>query len=73
MANEDAKIGHAALAWHFQDIIDDARHRLAHREFQLRESHDIIGHAHKPWIEAVCRNIRQHLDEAEQCMKEVPC
>ena len=71
MANEDAKISHAALMWHFQDIIDDARHRLAHREFQLKDSHDFQGYAHKAWVEDVAGNIKHHLLAAETFMKGV--
>ncbi len=69
--NEDAKISQEALEWHFQDIIDDARRRLAYLEFQLKESHDFKGHAHKPWVEAVVANINQYLDEAEQFLQRL--
>jgi hypothetical protein len=68
--NEDVKISHQALHWHFQQLFDTAQQRLDFLEFQLKESHDFEGNAHKPWIEAVVANIRQHLNEAEQFMKE---
>ena len=69
--NEDAKISREGLQANFQDIIDGARQRLAHRVFQLKESHDTSGNSHKAWVEAVEVNIKQHLDEAEKHMKEV--
>jgi len=69
--NEDAKISREGLQATFQNIIDDARRRLAHRVFQLKESHDFTGNAHKAWVEAVEATIKQHLDEAEQFLKEV--
>jgi len=68
--NEDAKIGREGLQANFQDIIDSARQRLAHRVFQLKESHDFTGYAHKAWVERVEANIKQHLDEAEKFLKE---
>ena len=68
--NEDAKVSHKVLRWHFQDVIDHTRERLAHLKFQLKESHDFQGHAHKVWVDAVTENIKSHLDAAEQFMKE---
>jgi len=68
--NEDAKISREGLQANFQDIIDGARQRLAHRVFQLKESHDFTGHAHKAWVEAVEATIKQHLEAAEKFMKE---
>jgi hypothetical protein len=68
--NKDAKISHQALHWHFQQLLHTAQQRLDFLEFQLKESHDLEDNAHKSWVEVVVVNIRQHLNEAEQFMKE---
>lgn len=68
--NEDAKISRAGLQANFQHVIDESRRLLDHYDAALKESHDFKGKAHKPWVEAVAANIRQHLNEAEHFMKE---
>ena len=66
---EDTKISREHLQATFQRFVDDFRQRIEHYEAALKESHDHQGKPHKPWVEAVVANIKQHLDEAELFMR----
>lgn len=69
MANEDAVISRAKLKANFLDVIIEARRVLAHREFQLKESRDVRGMSHKAWVEAVVRDMHEHLNAAERFLQ----
>jgi hypothetical protein len=68
--SSDAKISHKGLEWHFQHILDEARHQLNFTSASLKESRDFQGNPHKVWVEAVSENMRKHFDEAEQFMRQ---
>ncbi len=65
MANEDVKISKEAVQAHFQLIIDEMRSMIAHREFQLGNSHDFADNSNKEYVAAVVKLMRTYLKIVE--------
>ncbi len=66
----DTKISQQGLHWHFQHLFDETKLYLSFLEGMFRESQDFKGQAHKAYVESAVANIKQHIAEAEQFLKE---